>query len=179
MPKYIAFLRAINVGGHTVKMDQLREVFEQCGFKNVETFIASGNVIFDSTSKNPKALEKKIEAALLKAFGYEVHTFLRTPGELTAVENYKPFPDSELKQEKNVLYVGFLSESPGKTSVESVTKLQTPVDALHVNDAEIYWLLRTSFSQSQITGARLEKALGMRTTLRNITTVRRLIAKYC
>ena len=87
MPKYIAFLRAINVGGHTVKMDQLREVFEQCGFKNVETFIASGNVIFDSTSKNPKALEKKIEAALLKAFGYEVHTFLRTPGELTAVEN--------------------------------------------------------------------------------------------
>ena len=179
MPKYIAFLRAINVGGHTVKMDELRRVFEQCGFTNVETFIASGNVIFDASSKSTKALEKKIEAALLKAFGYEVHTFLRTPSQLTDVHNYKPFPVAELKHESSVLYVGFLSESPAKTAVDKVKQLQTPGDALHVNDVEIYWLCRTSFSQSQINGARLEKALGMRTTLRNITTVKRLVAKYC
>jgi uncharacterized protein (DUF1697 family) len=179
MPKYIAFLRAINVGGHTVKMDELRRVFEQCGFMNVETFIASGNVIFDTSSKSTKALEKKIEAALVNAFGYEVHTFLRTPSQLSDVHNYEPFPVSDLKNESNVLYVGFLSETPPKTAVDKVTQLQTPMDALHVNDSQIYWLCRTNFSQSQITGARLEKALGMRTTLRNITTVRRLVAKYC
>jgi len=178
MPKYIAFLRAVNVGGHTVKMEELRKVFEQCGFTNVETFIASGNVIFDALSKSPKALQQKIEAALRKTFGYEVHTFLRTPAQLADVQNYKPFPVSDLKDETNVLYVGFLAEPPGKTAAEKVTQLQTPVDALHLNDAEIYWLCRTSFSQSQITGARLEKALEMRTTLRNIKTVKRLVAKY-
>src|SRR6185369_8391120 len=61
MPKYVAFLRAINVGGHVVKMDQLRALFEALGFANVETFIASGNVIFDSKSKNVAALERKID----------------------------------------------------------------------------------------------------------------------
>jgi uncharacterized protein (DUF1697 family) len=61
MPRYVAFLRAINVGGHIVKMDYLRSLFEELGFTNVETFIASGNVVFDSSYKNPASLEKKIE----------------------------------------------------------------------------------------------------------------------
>jgi len=60
MPKFIAFLRAINVGGHVVKMDQLRRFFEALGFANVETFIASGNVIFESKSKDPAALQRQI-----------------------------------------------------------------------------------------------------------------------
>ena len=50
MSRYIAFLKAINVGGHNVKMDQLRKIFESMQFKNVETFIASGNVIFETES---------------------------------------------------------------------------------------------------------------------------------
>ena len=69
MPKYVAFLRAINVGGHTVKMDQLRRLFEALGFSDVQTFIASGNVIFDSKSKSTKALEKKIEKYLQDCTG--------------------------------------------------------------------------------------------------------------
>ena len=59
MPKFVAFLRAINVGGHLVKMDELRGLFEALGFSNVETFIASGNVIFDSKATNVKSLERK------------------------------------------------------------------------------------------------------------------------
>jgi uncharacterized protein (DUF1697 family) len=57
MSRYIAFLRAINVGGHTVKMDILRQQFEALGFSNVETFIASGNVIFETMAKNGRTLE--------------------------------------------------------------------------------------------------------------------------
>jgi len=60
LAKYIAFLRAINVGGHTVKMDHLRSLFEALGFSNVETFIASGNVIFESKSKSTRALERRL-----------------------------------------------------------------------------------------------------------------------
>src|SRR6185503_16055156 len=71
MPKYIAFLKAINVGGHIVKMDYLRQLFEEMGFSNVKTFIASGNVIFDSASKSGKTMEKKIEEFLHSRLGYK------------------------------------------------------------------------------------------------------------
>jgi len=77
MPKYVAFLRAINVGGHTVKMDHLRGLFEALSFSNVETFIASGNVIFDTKSKDQQTLERKIEKHLRETLGYAVTTFDR------------------------------------------------------------------------------------------------------
>src|SRR6266404_5964576 len=91
MPKYVALLRATNVGGHTVKIDRLRFLFESLGLLNVETFISSGNVIFDSKSRNTKALQKKIESYLLETLGYEVATFIRSTSELVDVARYKPF----------------------------------------------------------------------------------------
>ena len=78
MTRLIAFLRAINVGGHTVTMDKLRKEFEALGLMEVETFIASGNVIFTPRSLDVVALEKKIEARLRASLGYEVATFVRT-----------------------------------------------------------------------------------------------------
>src|SRR5580765_8114539 len=92
MTRLVAFLRAINVGGHTVEMVKLKKLFEQLAFSGVETFIASGNVIFDAPKATPAALEKKIAAHLEKALGYEVGTFLRTPVELAAVLAHRAFP---------------------------------------------------------------------------------------
>ena len=179
MPKYIAFLRAINVGGHTVKMDQLRDLFTGLGFRNVETFIASGNVIFDSPAKNARTLEKKIETGLLKALGYEVVTFIRNASELASIAAYKPFSDSELNAKGHTLYIGFLANPPGETVKKKLLALVTKVDDLHLNGREIYWLCRTTkFSESQISGPQLAKALGMPATLRNATTVRKIAAKY-
>ena len=177
MPKYIAFLRAINVGGHTVKMDQLRRLFEELGFANVETFIASGNVIFDSSSRSTAALEKKIESHLQKSLGYAVATFIRTPAEVAKVAAYEPFPKNMSKPEDTV-YVGFMAEAPEKKSQANLLAAATAVDAFHVNGREVYWLCHTKFSETQFSGARLEKILGRATTLRNSTTVRRLAAKY-
>ena len=92
MPRYVAFLRAINVGGHVVKMDHLRTLFEEIGLTEVETFIASGNVLFNSPSKSGPALERKIEKQLRTALGYEVATFVRTHAEVQQVAAYEPFP---------------------------------------------------------------------------------------
>ena len=80
MPRLVAFLRAINVGGHTVTMEELRRLFTSLGGKDVETFIASGNVIFNSRSRDIPALEHTIEQRLHAALGYEVATFVRTAG---------------------------------------------------------------------------------------------------
>ncbi len=83
--RYIAFLRAINVGGRVVKMDQLKRLFEELPLSDVETYIASGNVIFTSAARTAAPLEAKIEAHLERRLGYAVPTFLRTPAELAAV----------------------------------------------------------------------------------------------
>jgi uncharacterized protein (DUF1697 family) len=178
MPKYVAFLRAINVGGHTVRMDQLRELFSGLGFQNVETFIASGNVIFDSPSKSAKALEKKIENCLLKALGYEVVTFVRAASEMASIAAYKPFSDSELNAKGHTLYIGFLASEPNESAKKKVLSLATEVDDLHLKDRELYWLCRTRFSDAQISLVQLAKAVGMPTTIRNSTTVKKIAAKY-
>ena len=178
MPKYVAFLRAINVGGHTVKMDYLRDLFAGLGFRNVETFIASGNVIFDSTSKSTRALEKKIESCLLEALGYDVATFIRSTTQIADIAQHKPFPDSELSTAGHALYIGFMAGEPTETAKEKLLSLATEVDDFHLNGREIYWLCRAKFSESEISGALLAKTLGLPATLRNSTTIRRLAAKY-
>jgi uncharacterized protein (DUF1697 family) len=178
MPKYVAFLRAINVGGHTVKMDYLRELFAGLGFRNVETFIASGNVIFDSTSKSTLTLERKIESCLREALGYEVTTFIRSTSQLADIAQHKPFADSELNAEGHMLYIGFMAAEPSDAAKRKLLSLATKVDDFHLNGREIYWLCRKNFSESKISGALLAKTLGMPATLRNSTTVKKIAAKY-
>lgn len=178
MPKYVAFLRAINVGGHIVKMDYLRNLFETIGFSNVETFIASGNVIFDSASKSTKALETKIQAYLEATLGYKVATFVRLTSELADIAGYKPFADAELNVEGNTLYIGFMANVPTDESSGKLLSCVTEVDAFHVNGREVYWLCRKTISESKFSGAMLEKTLGMQATLRNSNTVQKIASKY-
>jgi uncharacterized protein (DUF1697 family) len=178
MPKYVAFLRAINVGGHTVKMDHLRGLFEAMGFSNVETFIASGNVIFDSKSKSTKALENKIEGALEDNLGYQVTTFIRSISELAAVARYKPFDDTELNTDGNVLYIGFIGDSPAEESKLRLLSFTTEVDDFHVSGRQFYWLRRTKLGDSDFPGTKFEKTLGMPATLRNSNTVVKIASKY-
>ena len=177
MPKYVAFLRAINVGGHTVKMDHLRSLFEAMGFSNVETFIASGNVIFDSKSKSTKALEGKIERALEDNLGYKVITFIRSIPELAAVARYKPFHDCG--EDGNVLYIGFVADNPGEESRQRLQACTTKVDDFHIYGREVYWLCRKKLGPSEFPGgAKFEKSLGMPATLRNSNTVVKIALKY-
>jgi uncharacterized protein (DUF1697 family) len=165
--KYVAFLRAINVGGHVVKMDRLRALFEEMGFTNVETFIASGNVIFEAR----RTSEAKIEAALREALGYEVQTFVRTPAELAEI--------GKVTDAGGTMYVGFFAKPASQEAKKKVEALTTPTDELRVVARELYWLCRApTLTDSTITGKMLEKALGQPATLRNISTVRKLAAKH-
>ena len=177
MPRYVALLRAINVGGRRVKMDHLRKLFEALGFVNVETFIASGNVIFGS-DEDPQILERKIENHLRGSLGYEVTTFVRTALELEGIAQHLPFDRSDLDAEDTSLYIAFLRAAPSADSDQKLKDLRTEVDDFRVHGREIYWLCRKKISKSSFSGALLERALGMPATMRNWTTVRRLAAKY-
>jgi len=178
MPRYVAFLRAINVGKRQVKMDRLRALFEELGFSNVTTFINSGNVIFDSSSKAVSTLEKKIEVHLNTGLGYEVPSFVRAPEELLAITEYKPFSEEDLNAAGNTLYVGFLTSRPAQAAEVKLLSLATEVNDFHISEREVYWLCRAAtFTDAAFSGALLEKAIGMQTTLRNVNTIKRIGSK--
>ena len=178
MSKHIAFLRAINVGGHNVKMDVLIQLFESLGFSNVMTFIASGNIIFESKATNTKTLEKKLENELLESLGYEVAVFIRTDSELNIISKYKPFPQSQLNT-AIALNIGFLKNPLDADLQKRLLALQTDIDSFSVHEREIYWLCKKKQSESKISNIIIEKKLGIKTTLRGINTIDRLAEKYC
>jgi uncharacterized protein (DUF1697 family) len=177
MPCYIAFLRAINVGSHNVTMERLRQEFKALGLKEVETFIASGNVIFASPSKEPARLEQKIEAQLQKALGYEVKVFLRTDSEIAALASFKPFPGSQLK-EAVALNVGFVAKPLDNEATKALMAMKSEIDDFRVEGREVFWLCRMKQSDSKFSNVRFEKALKARATWRNANTIARLAAKY-
>jgi uncharacterized protein (DUF1697 family) len=176
--KYAAFLRAINVGGHVVKMDRLRKLFETAGFAGVETFIASGNVVFESSKKNTGDLERTIESHLKKGLGYPVATFVRSMPELSAIVGLEPFGRGSLEPPDSV-FVGFLRSATSKDAQRQVASLSNNVDSLVADGREIYWRARKGFAESTISYAVVEKLLKTEATFRNVNTVRRMAARYC
>ena len=174
--RYVAFLRAVNVGKRQVKMDRLRALFESMGFGDVETFIASGNVIFTSPEADARALERRIERELEKALGFAVETFIRTPAELDAIAKYRPFGDDG---DAHGVYVNFLYEPLAKDAAERLAALRTDADEFHVHGREFYWLGRKGMGGTEVKPAQLAKAVGkVPFTNRNVTTVRKLAEKY-
>jgi uncharacterized protein (DUF1697 family) len=176
MPRYIAFLRAINVGGRVVKMDRLRAAFEALGFADVETLIASGNVLFTASGKSGPALERRIAAHLREVLGYEVGTFVRTDAEVARIAAYEPFA-AAMATPYHAIYISFLPAAPTAAARRALAALSSKDDELHVHDRELYWLRRKSFADSAISGALIERTLGMPATARNVTTVKKLAAK--
>ena len=176
MARHVAFLRAINVGGHTVTMDKLRRIFEALGFDEVETFIASGNVLFSSPSKSLSTLERKIEDRLKVSLGYEVATFVRTAQEVVAIASYKPFPAAQVRT-AGAFCVGFLAQPLDAAAKKSLTALASTIDRFHVHDREVYWLCEKRQSESKFSNVAFEKATGARVTFRGTNTVRKLAIK--
>jgi uncharacterized protein (DUF1697 family) len=177
MPRLIAFLRAINVGGRTVTMAELRRLFEAIGLKEVETFIASGNVIFAAPGGDVAALQRQIEEHLRTSLGYEVRVFIRTESELAAIARYKPFKDSQLRTARS-LNVAFLAAPLDPAAVKALVALRTDIDEFHVNGREVYWLCRKKQSESTFSNLRFEKIAEVRATFRGLNTVAKLAAKY-
>jgi uncharacterized protein (DUF1697 family) len=157
-------------------MATLQALFAEMGFDEVATFIASGNIIFNSTATDRSRLEASIERALGESLGYSVTTFLRTTDELAAVAARDPF--GKPVPPGGRLFVGFLRQAQPPAARRKVAALGTATDAFRVHGRELYWLCASPSMQSIASGATLEKTLGGPATLRNINTVRRLVARY-
>lgn len=177
MARYIAFLRAINVGGHVVTMDRLRTLFDEMGYTGVETFIASGNVIFETRVKDLTSVEARVAKGLEKALGYPVATFVRSDAEVAALSIATPFPAKDM-QEAVAFNVGFMSATLGKDALATMRSFNTDMDLFNCVGREFFWMSRTKQSESPFFKVKFEKAFRNDVTFRSMTTIRKLAAKY-
>jgi uncharacterized protein (DUF1697 family) len=177
MPRYFGFLRALNVGGHTVRMDALRRLFEAAGLEEVETFIASGNVIFRSGSRDAAALERTLESRLEAALGYAVKAFLRTERELAAIACYQPFPAGRFRSAQ-AFCVAFLPAPLGTAGRKALKLMESDESDFRAHGREIHWLCQVRQSESAVFRLRFERRIGVPVTFRSRTTIGKLATKY-
>lgn len=177
MNKYIALLRAINVGGHNVKMDTLKWYFRELGFTCVETLLASGNVKFESKNSNRDQLSAQIGEYLEEQLGYPVATFIRTPAELAEIERYEPFSTADLAN-SGAFSVAFLARPLDENARAQLADFESDIDKFHTHGCEAYWMCTIKQSDSKFSNVAFEKKLGVTSTFRGIKTVQRLVAKY-
>jgi len=177
MQRIVAFLRAINVGGHVVKMDALRQKFESIGLSGTETFIASGNVIFNTEATRFNELEQHIEAALAGPLGFSTFVFLRTQAELNQIVRNQPFPAEDFSG-ATAFNVAFLKNPPDGEAASRLMSLENEIDSFRINGREVYWLCKVRQSESKFANTVLEKVLGQPSTMRQVSTMQKLVEKY-
>jgi uncharacterized protein (DUF1697 family) len=172
--RYVAFLRGINLGGRRVTGEQLCVPFEELGFEHVSSFLASGNVIFDTDPVDH--LEAVIETALQEALGYPVETFVRTADEVSEIVAHSPFAAEVVAASAGKAQVTFLRRAPAPAERDAVLALATEDDRLAISSREWHWLPSGGISQSSLDVRAIERVLGRGTT-RTRGTVTRLHAK--
>ena len=148
--RYVALLRGINLGKRRVKMERLRELFEELKFARVSTFIASGNVLFETRARDTVRLEQTIERHLEAELGYPVETMIRTAAEMRVVADARPFPATDMDTEADTIHVGFWKTPAAKAEAKKLAAVRTEYDAFAVTEQEYYWLTRGRITDSVV-----------------------------
>jgi uncharacterized protein (DUF1697 family) len=173
MTRYVALLRGINVTGYKViKMEELRKYFEILDFKNIVSYIQSGNVLFDSAEQNAITLKNALEHTLQEKLGYTVTVILRTVTQVQDILLHNPFSNLADDDERK-LSITFLNNVPAPDKVEAVPKKTEAGDECLIVGANAYILYRR-YSDSIYTNTFLEKKLGVAGTTRNLNTVQKI-----
>jgi uncharacterized protein (DUF1697 family) len=171
---HVALLRGINVGGkNKLPMKDLAAMFSDCGCEGVETYIQSGNVVFEARAAIAERVPAALGGAILERFGYRVPVVIRTAGELAAAARGNPFlaaghdPDS--------LHVAFLANLPPKARAASLDVRRSPPDEFVFRGREVYLRLPNGVARTKLTNAYFDSTLGTTSTLRNWRTVGKLV----
>lgn len=175
MEKYIALLRGINVGGHRlIKMEHLKDVFYAMKFKSVQTYIQSGNIIFETKATDAIVLQQKIEQQLYDVYGFEVTIFIRTIKEIELAIKNNPFKPSEIPA-TNQPYVTFLHTPPTAAQIELLLSYNSEVDIFRVAGSEVYSVTHKDKGKSVFSANFIENKLKKPATARNWLTVQKLL----
>jgi uncharacterized protein (DUF1697 family) len=167
MPRYVALLRSVNVGGRSLSMATLRDVAESLGHTEVSTYIQSGNLLFTAKRAVPP---KQLESAISKELGMDVPVVLRTAAELARVIERDPFP----KADRSKVHVGFMAAKPPAAAVEQVDHDRFAPEECAVKGCEVYFHLPNGMGRSKLP-THVGQKLKVPTTVRNWNTVTKLL----
>lgn len=171
----ISLLRGVNVGGrHMVKMEVLRTLCESLGHRNVQTYVQSGNVVFHTRRNDAGAIERQVEDAIEKRFGFRPDVMVRTSAQLRDVMARNPFVPRNLDPARVLVY--FLKDEPTREAYEKTCALQADPEELRLSGRELFLHYPNGVGKSKLPLARVEKALGTSGTGRNWNTVTKLMA---
>ncbi|HZT98516.1 MAG TPA: DUF1697 domain-containing protein [Ktedonobacteraceae bacterium] len=171
MTAFVSLLRGINVGGHhKIRMDELKELYESLGFKDVLPYIQSGNVVFTSDEADLTRLRRQIEEGLEKKFGFHVEVIVRTSAELKEILDNNPFQGQQSKESKWVV-VMFLESRPDETAQEDLLKTYVGPEELFIIGKEVYIYYTEGIGRSKLSHSLIEKKLKTVGTARNWNTI--------
>jgi uncharacterized protein (DUF1697 family) len=173
MKKFIALLRGINVSGQKkIKMSDLKLLFEEMGFKDVQTYIQSGNVIFSSKEISADKLEIKISSGIKRKCGFDVRVIILSAKEIEYVLKNNPF--LKKKKDEDKFYVTFLSKIPSDENIEKMHSIDYSPEEYFIEGKRLYLFVPNGFGQAKINNNLIEKKLKVDGTTRNWKTVKAL-----
>ena len=176
MPTHAAFLRGVNLGPkRRIGADELRSMFTDMGFEDVDAFRTSGNVVFGAGREPRDELIARIEEAMSAALGFDVTVFLRTSAEVRGIAEHDPFRGAT---SGGKLQVTLLSAKPAARTRTAVLELATDRERLAFGERELYWLPSGGTRDSAPFLRAVAKLLGGETTMRTKQTIEKLAAKY-
>lgn len=173
MEWYVALLRGINVGGHnSLTMDELSSILEEIGLLNISTYIQSGNVLFQSEASDLHDLARKVSAAIEKAKGFAPNVHIMPFQRFKSAAKDNPFPDAE--EEPSRLHLAFMEGVPAEPDLDQLEAVKTENERFELIEDVLYLHAPDGIGRSKLV-AKLEKALGVSTTMRNWRTVTKLV----
>ena len=168
-------LRGINVSGSKmIRMDDLRKTYEDLKFKNVKTYIQSGNVVFEEKAMNTKELEKRIAKKIQQVFGFDVPVIVKEKSEVVSVLKNNPFVN-ERKEDITKLHITFLSEKPEETLIDKIKEKQYEPDEYIISGTAVYLFCPNGYGRTKLNNTFFENRLKISSTTRNWKTVNELV----
>jgi uncharacterized protein (DUF1697 family) len=173
MTTYLSLFRSINVGGRTVRMNELKDLHESLGFKDVITYIQSGNVIFTHHNTDVAQLRKQIEDSFAQRFGFQARVVVRTSAELQETIANNPFQNQPTKGSNRIVAL-FLATRPESSALQELQKAYNGPEEYYLIGQELYIYYPEGQGRSKLTLTLIEKKLKTIGTARNWNTVLQL-----
>ena len=174
MPTFISLFRGINVGGHhRIKMNELKNLYETLGLKDVRTYIQSGNVVFTSDDADTTRVQQQLEESVVQTFGFHVEIIARTADELQDIIAKNPFQGQQNKEAQWIV-VMFLATMPDNTAQENLLKTYGGPEEIFFSGKEVFLYYTDGIGRSKLSNNFLEKKLKIVGTARNWNTVLQL-----
>lgn len=175
MTTYISMLRGINVSGQKmIKMEALRNMFEEMKFNSVQSYIQSGNIIFVTGKQSTTTLEKKINTNIMKYFGFDVPVTVKEMSEFKTIVNANPFLKLKNK-DSNFFHITFLSSVPDSALIRSLKTGNYNNDEFEVTGSNIFLYCPGGYGNTKLTNTFFESKLKVHATTRNWKTALELL----